>query len=371
MPASRSTAALALSAPLLLIGLLLAVSVGPGLRADCATAPELVADQAPTGVAIDGLTESQLRLARQGVVIGIQRGAPEPVILAQLMAMGAESSYRNLANSNVPASLGYSHDGVGSDHDSVGPHQIRVSIWSTDTIGIAQLMNPSFQIDWFYDQALAIRGVERAPPAQTAQAVEGSDHPERYAEFTDLAVDLYATFAGIDPASLPPAEPGQPTPGCGPDGSGAPVTPGATEFGEAVVAEAERWLGTPYVWGGGDVHGPTMGGFDCSGLTLRAVYVASGGTLSLPHYTQAQQDHTAAQVVAFAERGDLIFFTAPGAADSHHVGIYYGQDATGTDLLLHAPTTGQNVTVTPLSAWEGERWDVRRYAPTTSGDPHD
>lgn len=38
-----------------------------------------------------------------------------------------ESSIRILANSKVPASLNYPHDGVGSDHDSVGIFQQRPS----------------------------------------------------------------------------------------------------------------------------------------------------------------------------------------------------------------------------------------------------
>jgi cell wall-associated NlpC family hydrolase len=35
--------------------------------------------------------------------------------------------------------------------------------------------------------------------------------------------------------------------------------------GHEVYAAAARWIGTPYVWGGGNCNGPTKGGFDCSG----------------------------------------------------------------------------------------------------------
>jgi cell wall-associated NlpC family hydrolase len=137
--------------------------------------------------------------------------------------------------------------------------------------------------------------------------------------------------------------------------------PGASAFGQAVIAAASRWIGTPYVWGGGDTHGPTGNGFDCSGLTLYAIFQASGGRITLPHYTQAQQDSPAGRPVPFDERqpGDLIFFTESGARDSHHVAIYYGTDSQGHDLVLHAPTEGRTVTIEPL--WHGEHLDVRRY----------
>jgi cell wall-associated NlpC family hydrolase len=283
------------------------------------------------------------------------------VIVAELAAQATESSFRNLANSTVPESLRYANDGVAADHDSVGPHQMRVSVWGD--VGIATLMDPVFQINWFYDQAEKLgAAAERMSAPELAQAIERSE-PDAYHQHLALAQDLYAMFANLDPASMPRTPAGSLTAGCGPSGSGAPLSGEATVFGQAVIDHASRWIGTPYVWGGGDVHGPTSGGFDCSGLTLYAIYHASGGQIRLPHYTQAQQDHPTAQPVPFADRapGDLIFFTAPGETDSHHVGIYYGREETGRDLLLHAPQTGQTVTIAPLSGWDGERMDVRRY----------
>ncbi|KIE00598.1 NlpC/P60-like cell-wall peptidase, partial [Metarhizium majus ARSEF 297] len=51
--------------------------------------------------------------------------------------------------------------------------------------------------------------------------------------------------------------------------AGAYAMPTATEkrTGPGIVAAAEKMKGKPYVWGGGNIHGPTNGGFDCSGLT--------------------------------------------------------------------------------------------------------
>jgi hypothetical protein len=54
-----------------------------------------------------------------------------------------ESSIRILANSNYPDSLNYPHDGVGSDHDSVGIFQQRASWGSTkDRMNAVCLQRP-------------------------------------------------------------------------------------------------------------------------------------------------------------------------------------------------------------------------------------
>ncbi|WP_245562823.1 C40 family peptidase [Nocardia araoensis] len=365
--ASKTVTATALGLPVALL-LLILVILGAEQATSCSTPLSAGAASGPTGRTLAGLSEAQLQLARNGVAIGRQRGMPQNVILAELAAQATESSFRNLANPVVPQSLNYSNDGLGYDHDSVGPHQMRASVWGS--VGIATLMDPIYQINWFYDHAAHLgAAAERMSPAELAQAIERSA-PNAYSGQLELARRLYAMFADLDPASMPRLQRGSQATGCGPGASGVPLPAEVSAFGRAVIEHGQRWIGTPYVWGGGDANGPTGGGFDCSGLTLYAVYHASGGRIRLPHYTQAQQDYPSSQIVPFAQRapGDLIFFTAPGDTDSHHVGIYYGRDAQGRELLLHAPQTGQAVTLTPLSAWEGERMDVRRYTSPSPGE---
>lgn len=127
------------------------------------------------------------------------------------------------------------------------------------------------------------------------------------------------------------------------------------EFGAAVVAWSLCWLGTPYAWGGGNYSGPTRGiccspggydgrlyfGFDCSGLTLYAVYQASRGRIALGHYTGDQvSDPRGSYVPTNALKpGDLLFFGAP----PHHVAIYYGDGK-----MVEAPQTGDVVKISPL-----------------------
>lgn len=127
-------------------------------------------------------------------------------------------------------------------------------------------------------------------------------------------------------------------------------------FGAAVVAWALCWKGTPYAWGGGNYSGPTRGiccspgghdgrlyyGFDCSGLTMYAVYQASRGRIALGHYTGSQLDDPRGVPVSTnaLKTGDLIFF---GPRPTHHVAIYYGDGQ-----MVEAPFTGSVVKISPL-----------------------
>lgn len=362
MYTAKTILALTITVPLVLLFVVI-VLIGVESGRSCAAAVSNAGGTGATGASVAGLNETQLRLARDGVAIGKQRHEPESVIVSELAAQGTESTYRNLANPAVPESLHYANDGLGYDHDSVGPHQMRAGIWRN--AGMASLMNPIYQITWFYQQADKY-AAQQLSSAELAQAVEQSG-PDAYATSMELARRLYAMFANIDVGTMT-------TDGCGTDGSGAPLSGDNAALGAATVAAAQRWIGTPYVWGGGDATGPTGGGFDCSGLTLYAIYQASGGAIRLPHYTQAQQDSRYGHPVPFSQRapGDLIFFTTPGERDSHHVAIYLGRSQSGQDLVIHAPTYGETTRVAPLAAVAGsDHMDVRRYntPPGTGGAP--
>lgn len=359
---------MAVAVPLLIL-VMITATFGSDTTPGCA--PALAGGVAgPTGVALAGLGEQQLQIARNGVAIGRQRSEPETVILAELAAAATESGFRNLSNPTVPESQHYVSDGESSNADSLGPHQIRAGIWADRLGGIAALMDPVTQINWFYTQADTIPRAASMDPGTLAQAVENSAYPERYEASMSLARQIYATFADV---TTTPADASADTPrqsqGCGQGGEGRPVQAPAGPFGDAVVAAAARWVGkADYAWGGGTVDGPSPGGeygtFDCSGLTMYAIFQASGGRIRLGHYTQNQQDDPRAAIVPFDQRapGDLVFFTESGATDSHHVGIYAGRDNAGQDLVLNAPDYGQKVKIEPLTDWQGQRWDFRRFA---------
>ncbi|MBV7707060.1 C40 family peptidase [Nocardia nova] len=116
------------------------------------------------------------------------------------------------------------------------------------------------------------------------------------------------------------------------------------DVGHRIVAQAVRYLGLPYVWGGGDSNGPTSGGFDCSGLTSFAVHAATGGAVTLPRTSQGQW-HVGVEIpLSEAAPGDLLFGSwAPDDGQPGHVAIYLGNNR-----MIHAPQPGETVRISPV-----------------------
>lgn len=124
-------------------------------------------------------------------------------------------------------------------------------------------------------------------------------------------------------------------------------------FGARTVSAALRYLGTPYVWGGGSITGPTYGavqgpataGFDCSGLVLYAIYQASAGRVELPHSSEEQA--TMGQEISDPSQmkvGDVVAFQLGAPGDYDHIGIYIGGGQ-----FIQAPKTGDVVKISDLS----------------------
>lgn len=110
--------------------------------------------------------------------------------------------------------------------------------------------------------------------------------------------------------------------------------------GQQILAEARRFLGVPYVWGGS-----TPRGFDCSGLVQ---YVLGQVGIRAPR-TAAQQ-YAWAQKISEAQLqpGDLIFEQWPGDSGyPGHVVMY-----AGGGKVIEAPHTGLNVRVRSWSPSE-------------------
>jgi cell wall-associated NlpC family hydrolase len=143
---------------------------------------------------------------------------------------------------------------------------------------------------------------------------------------------------------------------------------GGRSLGRHIVAEAKAQRGVPYSWGGGTAKGKSRGtccspggydgretvGFDCSGLTLYAVYQASGGRIRLPR-TAAEQVRRGRPVSRSAMRpGDLIGFDSGHGVT--HIGIY-----VGGGRMVNAPHTGDVVRISPLAPRKGQRWVIRRF----------
>jgi peptidoglycan DL-endopeptidase CwlO len=128
-----------------------------------------------------------------------------------------------------------------------------------------------------------------------------------------------------------------------PGGSGAagpPTTrapapaPANTNAGKA-VAFAYAQIGCPYVFGG---TGPCSSGFDCSGL-VQAAWAYAG--VSIPRDTYEQWAALPHVPLSQLQPGDLIYFNGES-----HVGMY-----VGGNMMIDAPTPGQNVEKVALSGW--------------------
>lgn len=122
----------------------------------------------------------------------------------------------------------------------------------------------------------------------------------------------------------------------------------------ALRAQVDRWMGTPYRWGGQDLNG-----VDCSAFVQSVVADALG--VRIPR-TTSEQKSVGHSVGGDLRPADLLFFRTPKRTD--HVGIYLGDGQ-----FAHA-STSRGVMVSSLDerywdrAFEMARRPVELAAPT-------
>jgi LysM repeat protein len=120
----------------------------------------------------------------------------------------------------------------------------------------------------------------------------------------------------------------------------ASVTPETKESNfnaDALITEAKKYIGVPYVWGGS-----TPAGFDCSGFVN---YVFNRQGISVPRTVATLW---AAGTTDFTPQlGDIVFFGQQGSVPTH-VGIYIGNNQ-----FIHAGTsTGITISNLTSSYWK-------------------
>lgn len=167
-------------------------------------------------------------------------------------------------------------------------------------------------------------------------AIDEKDYYAIWGEPDGGAASDDPTGDGI-PIACPPGTPGQDP------GGGLIPPPGddqqATGDAATVLAEAKRYMGTPYVLGGDDFTG-----IDCSGLTMRA-YQAVG--IQLPHWDDKQMNY--GTPVDDPAPGDLVFFQEhAGQGPATHVALYYGNGK-----ILHASSYYGEVVISDMKYLKG------------------
>jgi hypothetical protein len=128
---------------------------------------------------VAGLNQAAMDNAVAIVEVGKQMHLPKRAYLVAIMTALQETALRNLANSTLPASLNYPHQGVSQNYDSVGLFQQRPSQgWGT----VAQLMDPSTAARLFYNRLVKVAGWQTMSAGDAAQAVQRSAFPYAYAQ---------------------------------------------------------------------------------------------------------------------------------------------------------------------------------------------
>lgn len=245
------------------------------------------------------------------ISIGKQRGLAPRAWQVAIQAGMTESGLHNLDH---------------GDRDSLGIFQMRPSMnWGS----AAEVTNPNYAINKFFDVLLSVPDWTNLRPGDAAQSVERSGFPDRYHKWEAMAAVLVQNLGQVVDAA-----------GCG-QGLGAALPPSQAAAQAIKFALGEQ--GKPYVWG---ATGPNA--YDCSGLMLRA-YESAG--VILPRVSQDQYKAGAMLPVRNAQPGDLIFLATDPADPStiHHVAMYLGDGK-----IVEAQQTGVPVHIRPFSFDEAE-----------------
>jgi peptidoglycan DL-endopeptidase CwlO len=282
-----------------------------GGNCDAAVGPTQPGQVSAAAGQASSLTSDQQQLVSLIISIGKQRNLSPRAWQIAIQAGMTESGLRNLDY---------------GDRDSLGIFQMRPSMnWGS----VAQLQDPAYEINKFYDVLMSVPGWDQLRPGTSAQAVERSAFPDRYHRWEPVASYLVENLGHVSDVTA-----------CGQSvGLALPPNPAAA----AAIKFALGELGKPYVWG---ATGPNA--YDCSGLMLRA-YQAAG--TSLDRLSADQYKDGAMLPVRDAQPGDLLFWAYDPAnpATIHHVAMYLGGGK-----IVEAQQTGVPVHVRAVSFTEDE-----------------
>ncbi len=129
------------------------------------------------------------------------------------------------------------------------------------------------------------------------------------------------------------------------------VTAAGKVTGAEILAEAKKYLGTPYVYGGA-----SPAGFDCSGFVY---YVLKQLGYSVSRTPASQFNYGTTVSKANLQVGDIVFFAGTAASGISHVGIY-----AGNGQFIHSPNSRSTVSYSDLTTgyWANHYHGARRVA---------
>ncbi|WP_424184472.1 C40 family peptidase [Actinokineospora sp. G85] len=259
------------------------------------------------------LTGEQRGTVAAIIQIGQQRELPPLAWQVAIQAGMTESGLRSLSY---------------GDRDSLGIFQMRPSMgWGTP----AQVTDPTYAINKFYDVLLDVPGWEGQRPGDSAQDVERSAFPDRYHRWESMAAHLIGDVGQVANFT-----------GCG-QGVGN-LLPAPTAAAGNAIQWALGQQGKPYEWG---ALVNQQNSYDCSSLMLQA-YRAAG--VQLPRTSREQYRAGALLPLEQAQPGDMLFWATDTSDPStiHHVAMYLGDGK-----IVEAQQTGVPVHTRPLKFTEG------------------
>lgn len=177
-------------------------------------------------------------------------------------------------------------------------------------------------------------GFARALAAATRSSDPVTDPTARPSVGIEVMLHAYASDgrAWVDSPVTGSGGPGDPRGVAGASRAASGQQPGTIDTAaHPVLTAGERYLGTPYVWGGTDADV----GFDCSGFVQQA-YADLGVGLPRVSADQARAG-VAVDGLEHARPGDLVYWNGDGSRPNH-IGIYAGDGE-----MLVAPSTGDVV----------------------------
>lgn len=150
----------------------------------------------------------------------------------------------------------------------------------------------------------------------------------------------------------PPAPPNRPDKTTSSSTSSPPPTK-KPPIAQSLLAEAERLLQTPYLYGGND----PQKGFDCSGLM---VYVFGKAGISLPRTSSTQAEYGTEVSRSDLQPGDIVYFSH-GGDRINHVGMVVSE--AGEEITMIHASSSKGVIRTNIdrsSYWKPRLRGIRR-----------